>query len=197
MTGKIYGYARCSSLHQNEDRQVIALQQFGIPTKNIVVEKQSGKNFKRPLYQKLIKNLKPVDTLVIKSIDRLGRNYDEIIEQWRHITKTIGAAVVVIDMPVLDTRKNELNLTGTFIADLVLQILCYMAEMEQTLILQRQAEGIAAAKAKGVKLGRRPKERPPLFNSLCELWRRKEISAREAGKKLGISHTTFLAWSRD
>jgi DNA invertase Pin-like site-specific DNA recombinase len=197
MAGKIYGYARCSTFQQHEDRQVIALQQFGVQEKNIVVEKVSGKSFDQPLYRRLLEKLNPDDTLVILSIDRLGRNYEDSLEQWRHITKVIGAAIVVIDMPILDTRKNDLDLTGIFIADLVLQILSYLAEQEYTLSRQRQADGIAAAKAKGVKFGRKPKERSPLYDSLRESWKRDEISAREASKRLGISHTTFLVWARE
>ena len=167
-----------------------------MPEKNIVVETMSGKDFKRPLYRKLVKKLKPGDTLILKSVDRLGRNYKEIIEEWRYITKEKEAALVVLDMPILDTRQKELNVTGTFIADMVLQILSYMAEMERTFNKQRQAEGIAAAKAKGTKFGREPKLRTELYEELRDCWYRDEISAREAGRMLGISHTTFLIWVR-
>lgn len=149
-----YGYARVSTKEQNEQRQLIALQEFGVAEQNVFVDKQSGKDFERPNYRKLIKKLKPDDTLVIKSIDRLGRNYEEILEQWRIITKERGTAIVVLDMPLLDTRKNR-DLTGTLIADIVLQLLSYVAQTEREFIRQRQAEGIAAAKAQGVQFGRR------------------------------------------
>ena len=192
--GCLYGYARCSTKEQCEDRQVIALRAFGVPEHCIVVEKMSGQNFKRPLYCDLIKTLKPSDTLVVKSVDRLGRSYDDVIDNWRIITREIGAHIVVLDFPILDTRQSELNLTGAFIADLVLQILSYFSEMEFSQIRQRQAEGIAAAKAKGTKFGRVPKERPSQYEDLREKWRRNEISAREASRRLGISHSTFLSW---
>lgn len=193
----MYGYARCSTKEQNEGRQVVALQEFGVPEKNIVVEKVSGKNFDRPLYCELIKSLKPRDVLVIKSVDRLGRDYNDVIENWRMITREMGAHIVVLDFPVLDTRQNKLNLTGAFIADLVLQILSYMSEMEFSQIRQRQAEGIAAAKANGTKFGRKPKERPSSFENVHDRWQRNEISAREASRQLGISHSTFLTWVKD
>lgn len=156
MTGKIFGYVRVSSRDQNETRQIIALESYGVPARNIFIDKQSGKDFERPKYKQVLKKLKPGDLLVIKSIDRLGRNYDEILEQWRIITKEIRADVVVLDMPLLDTRKQPSDLTGTFIADLVLQILSYVAQTEREAIRQRQAEGIAAAKARGVHFGRQP-----------------------------------------
>lgn len=162
MSETLYGYIRVSTREQNEDRQRIAMREFGIAERNIVLDKQSGKDFDRPGYQRLMKKLKPGDTLVLKSIDRLGRNYSEILEQWREITKGKGAAVVVLDMPLLDTRKGK-DLTGTLIADIVLQLLSYVAQTERELIRQRQAEGIAAAKARGVRFGRRPMERPEGF----------------------------------
>jgi len=192
--GSLYGYARCSTKEQNEDRQVIALLEYGVPKQSIVVEKMSGKNFKRPLYCDLIKTLKPSDTLVVKSVDRLGRSYDDVIDNWRIITREIGAHIVVLDFPILDTRQSELNLTGAFIADLVLQILSYFSEMEFSQIRQRQAEGIAAAKAKGTRFGRTPKERPEQYVELREQWKQGQISAREASRQLGISHSTFLSW---
>ena len=192
--GSLYGYARCSTKEQNEDRQVIALLEYGVPMQSIVVEKMSGKNFKRPPYCDLIKTLKPSDTLVVKSVDRLGRCYDDVIDNWRIITREIGAHIVVLDFPILDTRQSELNLTGSFIADLVLQILSYFSEMEFSQIRQRQAEGIAAAKAKGTRFGRTPKERPEQYNVLREKWKQGGISAREASRQLGISHSTFLSW---
>ena len=155
-----YGYARVSSREQNEQRQAIALTQFGLSEKCIYVDKQSGRDFERPQYRRLIRKLKGGDTLVVKSIDRLGRNYEEILEHWRIITKKKAAAIVVLDMPLLDTRKSR-DLTGTLIADIVLQLLSYVAQTEREFIHQRQAEGIAAAKARGVQFGRRPKEKPP------------------------------------
>ncbi len=188
-----YGYARVSTKEQNEQRQLIALQEFGIEEKQIFVDKQSGKDFERPNYRKLVKKLKPDDTLVIKSIDRLGRNYEEILEQWRIITKEKQAAIVVLDMPLLDTRKNR-DLTGTLIADIVLQLLSYVAQTEREFIRQRQAEGIAAAKARGVQFGRKPMERPPEYDAIKTLWQTGELSARAAAKKLGITHRTFLLW---
>ena len=152
MTGKIYGYIRVSSKEQNEDRQRIAMQEFGVAENCIFMDKQSGKDFDRPGYKRLMQKLKPDDTLVIKSIDRLGRNYEEILEQWRFITKKRQAAIVVLDMPLLDTRQGR-DLTGTLIADIVLQLLSYVAQTEREFIRQRQAEGIAATKARGVKFG--------------------------------------------
>lgn len=193
--GKIYGYVRVSTREQNEGRQLFAMREFGVAQRDIYIDKQSGKDFNRPAYQELMQALQPGDTLVIKSIDRLGRDYEEIIEQWRIITKERQAAVVVLDMPLLDTRKKDRDLTGTFIADLVLQILSYVAETERTFIRQRQSEGIAVAKEKGVRFGRPPKERPPSFLLLKEAWLRNEISARAAAKQLGINHKTFIAWA--
>lgn len=194
--GKTYGYIRVSTKEQNEDRQRIALEEFGIPDKQIFVEKQSGKDFNRPVYQRLLKKLKPGDTLVIKSIDRLGRNYKEILEQWRIITKERGAAIVVLDMPILDTREGK-DLLGTVISDIVLQLLSYVAETERAFIRQRQAEGIKAAMARGVRFGREKMVRPVQFDSLREQWSRRAISAREAAKLLGITHSTFLRWARE
>ena len=146
------------------------------------------------MYKRLLKKIKPDDTLVVKSIDRLGRDYNEILEQWRIITKEIGAAIVVIDIPLLDTRQKERDLTGTFIADLVLQILSYVAQTERDFIRQRQAEGIEAAKARGVRFGREPMERPKSFDDLREAWMYGKISARYAAKQLGVTHKTFLTW---
>ena len=191
-----YGYARVSTKEQNEQRQLIALQEFGISEKQIFVDKQSGKDFERQNYRKLFKKLKAGDVLVIKSIDRLGRNYDEILEQWRSITKEKQAAIVVLDMPLLDTRQNR-DLTGTLIADIVLQLLSYVAQTEREFIHQRQAEGIAAAKERGVQFGRPPMERPPDFYRLRELWQRGQISAREAARQLKITHRTFLRWASE
>ena len=188
-----YGYVRVSTKEQNELRQVLALREAGIADRNIFLDKQSGKDFERQNYKKLIRKIKSGDTLVIKSIDRLGRNYDEILEQWRIIAKEKGTAIVVLDMPLLDTRKNK-DLTGTLIADIVLQLLSYVAQTEREVIRQRQAEGIAAAKLQGVRFGRKPREKPPEYGSLKELWVRGEISAREAARRLGITHRTFLSW---
>ena len=196
MANTTYGYIRVSSKDQNEDRQKIALHEFGVSIDCVFMDKQSGKNFDRPGYQRLIRKLKPDDTLVIKSIDRLGRNYDEILEQWRIITKEKKAAIVVLDMPLLDTRQGR-DLTGTLIADIVLQLLSYVAQTEREFIRQRQAEGIAAAKARGVQFGRRPKERPPEFATVRAMWSGGRLSARAAAARLGIAHKTFLKWVRD
>lgn len=189
-----YGYARVSTKEQNEQRQIIALTQFGLSEKSIYVDKQSGRDFERPQYRRLVRKLKDGDTLVVKSIDRLGRNYEEILEQWRVITKEKAAAIVVLDMPLLDTRKSR-DLTGTLIADIVLQLLSYVAQTEREFIRQRQAEGIAAAKSRGVQFGRKPKEKPPEYPTVLEAWRRKELSARAAAAKLGITHKTFQKWA--
>lgn len=193
METKQYGYIRVSSREQNEDRQRLAMLEFGIDVNNIILDKQSGKDFERPGYQRLLKKLKPDDTLVIKSIDRLGRNYDEILEQWRMLTKDKQIAIVVLDMPLLDTRRGR-DLTGVVISDIVLQLLSYVAQTEREFIRQRQAEGIAAAKTRGVKFGRTPKNRPPEFTELKSAWERGEISARGAARELGICHMTFMAW---
>lgn len=188
-----YGYVRVSTKEQNEQRQMIALREFGIEEKRIYMDKQSGKDFKRSKYKKLLRKIKNGDTLVVKSIDRLGRNYDEILEQWRIITKEKQVAIVVLDMPLLDTRQNR-DLTGTLIADIVLQLLSYVAQTEREFIHQRQAEGIAAAKAQGVQFGRKPMKRPTSFAMLKKQWEQNQISARAAAKQLGITHSTFLRW---
>ena len=188
-----YGYVRVSTKEQNEQRQMIALREFGIEEKRIYMDKQSGKDFERAKYKKLLRKIKSGDTLVVKSIDRLGRNYDEILEQWRIITKEKQVSIVVLDMPLLDTRQNR-DLTGTLIADIVLQLLSYVAQTEREFIRQRQAEGIAAAKAQGVQFGRRPMVRPMSFPFLKEQWSQNQISARAAAKQLGITHSTFLRW---
>ena len=195
MSEKTYGYIRVSSKDQKEDRQIIALEEFGVSNSDIFCDKKSGKDFDRPQYKRLIKKLKPGDTLVIKSIDRLGRNYDEILEQWRFITKDKQAAIVVLDMPLLDTRQGR-DLTGTLIADIVLQLLSYVDQTEREFIRQRQAEGIAAAKGRGVRFGRTPLVRPDSFVNVKEMWQAGEISSREAAEMLEISHTTFLRWSK-
>lgn len=193
MGGKMYGYARVSSRDQNEARQLLALRQMGIEDRDIYMDKQSGKSFDRPQYQKLMRRIKPGDVLVIKSIDRLGRNYGEILEQWRAITKKKRTAIVVMDMPLLDTRRDH-DLTGTLIADIVLQLLSYVAQVEREFIRQRQAEGIAAARARGVRFGRRPMEKPADYPERYAEWKRGAISGREAARRLGISCTTFQNW---
>lgn len=193
-----YGYVRVSAKDQNEDRQLIAMQEFPIRKDHVFTDKISGKNFDRPAYNRLIRILKPGDVLVVKSIDRLGRNYEEILEQWRVITKKIGADMVVLDMPLLDTRQVQgRDLTGTFIADLVLQILSYVAQTERDNIRQRQAEGIQAAKRRGVKFGPPEKPVPKLFFSLKESWQQGKISSRTAARMLNIHHSTFLRWIRE
>jgi DNA invertase Pin-like site-specific DNA recombinase len=190
----IYGYARVSSKDQNEARQIIALSQFPVKKENIYIDKFSGKDFDRPKYSELIKILKEQDILVIKEIDSLGRNYEEILEQWRVITKEIKADIVVLDMPLLDTRTRKENLTGTFIADLVLQILSYVAETERQSIKQRQREGIEAAKKRGVKFGRPCIPVPEEFYDLKEKWLNKKITSREAATTINVSQDTFLRW---
>lgn len=191
-----YGYVRVSTREQNEARQLTALMEFGIDQTHIFIDRQSGKDFDRPGYKKMVRKIKKDDTLVVKSIDRLGRNYDEILHQWRILTKEKQAAIVVLDMPLLDTRKNR-DLTGTLIADIVLQLLSYVAQTEREFIRQRQAEGIAAAKERGVKFGRPPMERPAEFSVLRKQWSDGQISAREAARRLKIAHRTFLVWSRE
>jgi len=192
---RTFGYIRVSTREQNEARQVLALHDFGITDEYIFMDKLSGKDFNRPSYQELLHSLQPGDVLVIKSIDRLGRNYEEILDQWRIITKEKQAAIVVLDMPLLDTRSNR-DLTGTLIADIVLQLLSYVAETERAFIRQRQAEGIAAAKARGQRFGPAPRDRGPEYPEIKAAWQRGEISATEAGRQLGCTHNTFLKWVR-
>lgn len=196
MSEKTYGYVRVSSKDQNEERQIQAMLAFGVNECNIFTEKQSGKDFERPIYKRLLRKMKNGDTLVIKSIDRLGRNYQEILEQWRVITKEKQAAIVVLDMPLLDTRKSR-DLTGTLIADIVLQLLSYVAEVERSFIKQRQAEGIAAAKLRGVRFGAPPKPRTQLYYDCLEQWKSGELSARTAAKMIGIHYKTFLRWTNN
>ena len=191
MTNNIYGYIRVSTKEQNEDRQRIALANFPVPKDNIFMDKLSGKDFNRPQYRKLIRKLRPGDSMVIKSIDRLGRNYEEILNQWRIITKDKHADIVVLDMPLLDTRHTGKDLTGTFVADLVLQILSYVAQT----IKQRQKEGIAAAKLRGVRFGRPRKPVPVNFDSPRAAWNKGDISSRQAAAQLGIAQDTFLRWA--
>ena len=175
---------------------IIALEEFGLNLRQIFIDKQSGKDFECANYQRLTRRLKEGDTLVVKSIDRLGRNYNEILEQWRIITKEKRAAIVVLDMPLLDTRKNR-DLTGTLIADIVLQLLSYVAQTEREFIHQRQAEGIAVAKAQGVRFGRPPLAQPKEFPTVHQAWLKKEISAREAARRLSVTHKTFLRWAHE
>lgn len=195
MENMIYGYVRVSTKEQNLDRQMLAMRDFGIPESQIFMDKQSGKNFVRPAYLALIDKCRPGDTLVIKSIDRLGRNYEEILEQWRIITKEKQTAIVVLDMPLLDTRKGR-DLTGTLIADIVLQLLSYVAQTERDFIRKRQAEGIAAARNRGEHLGRKPKEKPDNYPAVYTSWKKGTLSARGAAKTLGVSPKTFLKWTR-
>ena len=187
-----YGYVRVSTKEQNEDRQIIAMHKFGVTDSHIVLDKQSGKDFERPGYQHLVRKLKTGDTLVIKSIDRLGRNYDEILEQWRLLTKVKQVTVVVLDMPLLDTRQGR-DLTGTLIADIVLQLLSYVAQNERENIRQRQAEGIAAAKARGVKLGRPSRPLPDNFRQVHRDWRNKKMTLRQAAQACAMPEGTFYA----
>ena len=196
METKVYGYVRVSSKDQNEDRQVLAMREFGIPDKRIFIEKQSGKDFDRPIYQKLLRRLQPGDVLVIKSIDRLGRNYTESIDQWRLITKEKKAAIVVLEVALLDTRIDK-DLTGMLISDIVLELLSYVAETEREFIRSRQREGIAAAKARGVRFGAKPKEKPACFSRCVEQWKAGELSARAAARECGVHHKTFLRWAAE
>ena len=193
-----YGYIRVLSKDQCEDRQFLALKQFDIPRKNIYVDKVSGKNFDRPEYNRLVKRLKKGDVLIVLSIDRLGRNYDEIQNQWRIITKVKQVDIVVLDMPLLDTRKKgDQDLTGTFIADMVLQILAYVAQIERENIKQRQKEGIYAAKSRGVIFGRPRKDVPQNFKEIKNQWLQNQITSRQSAKALGIAQSTFLRWVQE
>ena len=192
---KIYGYARVSSVGQREDRQIIALREMGLTDKQIYVDKQSGKDFNRPRYKTLLRKLDRNSVLFVKSIDRLGRNYDDLIDQWRYITKEKGADIVVLDMPILDTRK-EKSLLGTFISDLVLALLSYVAENERLNIRQRQAEGIAAAKARGVRFGRPAKPLPSNFCDIRKLWQNKKLTLKQAAEACNMPETTFFEKAR-
>ena len=192
----IYGYIRVSSTDQNEDRQLAALQSRVVREENIYMDKQSGKDFDRPQYKRLVKKLKPGDLLYVLSIDRLGRNYEEIQRQWRILTKEIGADICVLDMPLLDTRQGK-DLMGTFIADLVLQILSFVAQSERENIKKRQAEGIAAAQAKGVRFGRPEIAAPDDFGTIVKRWEQKQISARDAIALCGMSEATFYRRLRE
>ena len=188
--GTTYGYIRVSSTDQNEDRQRLALSEMGVPAENLFTDKQSGKDFNRPQYKRLVRKLRPGDLLYVLSIDRLGRSYGEIQDQWRALTKDIGADICVIDMPLLDTRYGK-DLIGTFIADLTLQILSFVAENERTNIRQRQRQGIAAAKARGVRFGRPPRPLPENFHQVHRDWRGQKLTLREAARACGMPPSTF------
>ena len=190
MAGNIYGYVRVSTKEQNEYRQFIALREVAVAERNIYMDKQSGKDFDRPQYRKLLQKIKKDDLLYIKSIDRLGRNYEEILLQWRILTKNKGVDIVVLDMPLLDTRRGK-DLMGTFLSDIVLQVLSFVAENERMNIRQRQAEGIAAAKARGVRFGRPPKPLPSGFCSAYQRWKAGKITGTTAAKECGMPLSTF------
>ena len=190
MTQNIYGYIRVSTRDQNEDRQLIAMREIDVPEKNIYTDKQSGKDFERPQYKKLVRKLKRDDLLYIKSIDRLGRNYEEIQNQWRLLTKDKGVDICVIDMPLLDTRRGK-DLVGTFLSDIVLQVLSFVAENERVNIRARQAEGIAAAKARGVRFGRPPRPLPENYHSAYQRWKAGKITGTAAARECGMPLSTF------
>lgn len=193
---KVYGYVRVSGIDQNEIRQMICMSENGVPDENIYIDKQSGKDFERPQYKKLVKKLKSGDLLYILSIDRLGRNYEDVQKQWRILTKEIGIDICVIDMPLLDTRKGK-DLMGTFIADLVLQILSFVAQSERESIKKRQAQGIAAAKAKGVRFGRPEIPLPESFDKIIKEWDKGKISTVNALKLCDMSESTFYRRRRE
>ena len=192
MAGTIYGYIRVSTREQNEDRQRLALAALPVPEENIYMDKQSGKDFERPQYRRLVRRLRRDDLLYVKSIDRLGRNYSEILEQWRMLTKEKGVDIAVLDMPLLDTRPGK-DLMGTFLSDIVLQVLSFVAENERDNIRQRQAEGIAAAKARGVRFGRPPLPLPDNFHMLHQAWRGQKITLRQAARACGMPTGTFYS----
>lgn len=195
MRANVYGYVRVSTKEQCEERQLIALREFPVMESNIFMDKLSGKDFNRPKYRRLLRKLKPGDIIVVKSIDRLGRDYEEILNQWRVITKEKHADIVVLDMPLLDTRQTGRDLTGTFVADLVLQILSYVAQTERENTRQRQMEGIAAARQRGVRFGRPRKPVPETFTQLKSDWEDGKVTSREAARSLGIAQDTFLRWA--
>ena len=190
MSGKVYGYIRVSTREQNEDRQLLAMQSLVVPRKNLFIDRQSGKDFDRPEYQRLLETMKKEDLLYIKSIDRLGRDYDEILEQWRLLTKEKGVDIAVIDMPLLDTRRGK-DLMGTFLSDIVLQVLSFVAENERSNIRQRQAEGILAAKERGVRFGRPPKPLPENYHRVYRKWKAGRITGKEAAEECGMPLATF------
>ena len=195
MDNQTYGYMRVSTKEQNEDRQRIAMMEYGVPKKNLFLDKQSGKDFDRPGYRKLLDTLREGDTLVIKSIDRLGRNYDEILEQWRILVKEKKVGITVLDMHFLDTGESR-DLLSRLVAEIMLQVLSYVAQQEREFIRQRQAEGIAAAKQRGVRFGQRAKPIPEEFYDMRQLWASGKISASMAARKLGVARNTFLKWTR-
>lgn len=193
MNGKMYGYVRVSTVGQHRDRQFIAMREYGVPKENIYSDKQSGKDFDRPGYKKVVKRLRKNDTLVIKSIDRLGRNFDDLLDQWRYITVEKQAGIIVLDMPMLNCGLDD-QLMGRAIGQIMLIVLSYLAENERVTTRQRQAEGIAAAKLRGVRFGRRAKEIPAEFESVKALWEEGECSASAAARRLGVDFHTFKKW---
>ena len=195
MKNAMYGYIRVSAKDQHEERQVKALAEYGVPPEHMICDKQSGKDFDRPGYTRLLKKIKPGDVLVIKSIDRLGRNYEEILKQWDLITKDKQVDIVVLDMPLLDTRGGK-DLMGKVISDIVLQLLSYVAQTEREFIRQRQREGIETARARGVHLGRKSTQRPREYEMVKTMWVQGQLSGREAAARLGVSHTLFRKWVR-
>lgn len=196
MNHQEYAYIRVSSKDQNEDRQILALKSYTIPKENYYIDKMSGKNFNRPAYQALLKQLRPGDILYIHSIDRLGRNYEEIIEQWKWLTKNVGVDLIVLDMPLLNTTLSK-DLLGTFISDLVLQLLSFVAENERNMIKRRQAEGIEAAKLRGVQFGAPSIPKPDDLHGIIEGYQNKSITAKKAAKQLNISVSTFYRWLKE
>ena len=195
MNGKVYAYGRVSTRDQNLDRQLAAFKENGVPSENFFIDKQSGKDFDRPSYRTMIRTLRAGDTLVVKSVDRLGRNYEEIIDQWRHITREKKVNIRVIDTPILNTSPDH-DLMGTVISDIILQLQSAFAQAERENIRQRQAEGIAIARDHGVKFGPKPQKLPKEFSEVMAAWENGILSARQAADRLGISHTTFLRWAR-
>ena len=196
MEGKVYGYARVSTVEQHEDRQVAALREIGVSGRNIYLDKVSGKDFERPMYRRLMEKLRQGDLVYVKSIDRLGRNYREINEQWRILTKEKRVNIVILDMPILDTRKGK-DLMGTFLADIVLQVLSFVAENERVNIRQRQREGIAMARRRGVHLGRPIKKLPTIFPQICDQWWTRQISSQEAAHRCRMPLSTFYRKAKE
>ena len=198
MEGKIYGYIRVSTKEQKEDRQRIAMEEAGVPVKRLFADKQSGEDFDRPAYNAMMARLTSGDTVVVKSLDRLGRDYEEMIRQLDIITREKEAAIVILDMPLIDTRRKQGDdLTGKFISNLVIQIFSYVAHMERSMNHQRTMEGLAAARARGVRFGRRPLEKPEGYEEMCRKWKNGEISEREAAQRLGVSRPTFHKWAHE
>lgn len=194
--GRLFGYVRVSTKMQHIDRQVITLEEYGVRRENLYIDKVSGKDFNRPAYKRMVRNLHRGDVLAFASLDRLGRNYDDIIEQWRVLTKEKQAHIVILDMPLLDTRTQHDELLGTFVADLVLQIMSYVAQNERDMMRQRQQEGIEAAKRKGVRFGRPPLPISPQFPEVYVAWKEGYISSYQAAKKLGVAYDTFMRWTK-